>query len=76
MLHRVQRRIWEVYLLMFSLMRFTHRGGHEAVAVEGHVVVSFLGNLRLLISHAAQRAGGAGVLLAAALSLHCRSSSR
>lgn len=63
-----------MYLLLFSLMRVTNRGGHEAIAVEGHVVVSILGHLRLLISHAAQSAGGAGVLLAATLSLYCQNS--
>lgn len=57
-------------------MRVTNRGGHEAIAVEGHVVVSILGHLRLLISHAAQSAGGAGVLLAATLSLYCQNSIR
>ena len=35
------------------------------------MVVRVLGHLRLLVTHAAQGAGGAGVLLAAALSLHC-----
>lgn len=50
----------------------TDGGGHEAVAVEGQVVVGVLGHLGLLVSLAAQGAGGAGVLLAAALGLHCR----
>lgn len=50
----------------------TDGGGHEAVAVEGHVVVGVLGHLGLLVGQAAQGAGGAGVLLAAALGLHCR----
>lgn len=50
----------------------TDGGGHEAVAVERHVVVGVLGHLRLLISQTAQGAGGAGVLLAAALGLHCQ----
>lgn len=53
-------------------MSLTDRGGHEAVAVEGHVVFGVLGQLRLLVSQAAQGAGGAGVLLAAALGLHWR----
>lgn len=57
-------------------MRVTNRGGHEAIAVEGQVVVSILGHLRLLISHAAQSTGGAGVLLAATLSLYCQNSIR
>lgn len=50
----------------------TDGGGHEAVAVEGHVVVGVLGHLGLLISQTAQGAGGAGVLFAAALGLHCQ----
>lgn len=54
----------------------TDRGGHEAVAVEGHVVVGVLGHLRLFIGHAAQGAGGAGVLLAATLGLHCQNNGR
>lgn len=50
----------------------TDGGGHEAVAVEGHVVVTVLGHLGLLVSQTAQGAGGAGVLFAAALGLHCQ----
>lgn len=53
-------------------MWFVTRGaGHEAVAVERQVVVDVLRHLGLLVGQAAQGAGGAGVLLAAALRLHC-----
>lgn len=59
-------------LLQGGACPLTNGGGHEAVAVEGHVVVGVLGHLGLLVSKAAQGAGGAGVLLAAALGLHWR----
>lgn len=62
--------------MLWRFWIITNGGGHEAVAVEGHVVVGILGHLRLFISHAAQGAGGAGVLLAATLSLHCQDSVR
>lgn len=60
----IRRRVW------WRSWVLTDGGVHEAVAVEGQVVVSVLGHLRLFIGHAAQGAGGAGVLLAATLSLH------
>ena len=50
----------------------THAGGSEAVAVEGHVVVHVLRDLRLLVTQATHGAGGAGVLLAATLGLNWR----
>lgn len=50
----------------------TYRGGHEAIAVEGRVMVGLLGHFRLLVNHIAQGAGGTGLLLAATLSLHCQ----
>ena len=50
-------------------MVLTNRGGSEAVAVGGHVVVSLLGHLRLLVGRAAHGTGGARVLLAATLGL-------
>lgn len=62
--------------MLWFILSGTHRGRHEAIAVEGQVVVSILGHLGLLISHATQSTGGAGVLLAAALSLHCQTSVR
>lgn len=58
--------------VLWGFWLVTHRGAHEAVAVEGQVVVGVLGHLRLFISLAAQGAGGAGVLLAATLSLNCQ----
>lgn len=68
----IQRNtLFRILYLPLEWLSVTRRGGHEAVAVEGHVVVGVLGHLRLLVAQAAQSAGGAGVLLAATLSLYC-----